>query len=116
MDEIQMNDMLAEGYTPEYVSLVKWRELRKEVLNGNIFISGSIGSSTCALCKVNDPTTNGCNDCSLSKLLDTSAGYSCVKPWRRVNECRHNIHLLGAITNMVNHLQLLVAIYGVKKS
>lgn len=110
-----MKQMLKEGYTPEYVSLVKWQELRRKVLDGENYSPWDIGSSTCALCETVKPFFNGCGECSLNQLFgDHDPGLSCVGAWRKVNQSDSD-RILASITNMVNCLQVLVLMYGVKK-
>ena len=113
MNRERMLTMLKEGYTPEYVSLIKWVELRRETMHGTYYNASDIGSSTCALCEVVNPVTNGCGNCSLKQILNEAAGYSCTSPWRKVNLCSNRICLMACMTNMINYLQVLVAIYGV---
>lgn len=108
-----MIGLLDEGYTPEYISLLKWLELRRKVMNGGKITRNDIGSSTCAMCKEYRPAWTGCDDCTMSQHFD-----SCEDPsiWRKINRCipapsTQELHLL---TQMVNQFQFLVAVYSVR--
>ena len=109
MDRERMLEMLEEGYTPEYVSLVKWRDVRRSVMNNGP--CGCINSDTCALCEVTD-TVNSCEFCTLYQLTKCSCGVR-GSPWHKVLWSNKN-NVLTNVTNMVNYLQVLVAMYGVK--
>ena len=110
MDRERMLEMLEEGYTPEYISLVKWKDVRQSIMNNGT--CGCINSWTCALCYTTD-TTCGCNLCSLYQLVGSSCA-SRLSPWHKVLWSNKN-NLLMNVTNMVNYLQVLVAIHGVRK-
>lgn len=112
MNREQMIKHLDDGYTPEYISLLKWLELRRQVLNGGKITRNDIGSSTCALCKEYRPVWAGCGNCTMRQHFD-----SCEHPsiWQKINRCilassAQELHLL---TQMVNQLLFLVAVYGV---
>jgi|LGOV01.1.fsa_nt_gb hypothetical protein len=111
MDRERMLVMLKEGYTPEYVSLVKWRDVRRSIMANRT--CGSINSETCALCEATD-TTCGCRLCTLNQLVSSPCGIR-GSPWHKVLWSNRN-NLLTNVTNMINYLQVLVAIYGVKKN
>lgn len=111
MNREQMLKLLDDGYTPEYISLLKWLELRRRVLNSGRINRSDIGSSTCAMCKEYRSGWPECDNCTMSCHFD-----SCEHPsiWQKINRCipassAQELHLL---TQMVNQLQFLVAVYG----
>lgn len=146
MDKEEMIKMLDDGYTPEYVSLQKWLQIRrkwmavdiskKEEFRRNLTFStfsvgtlmlqwhiGDIYSETCALCKVNRKlgslNTIKCGDCSLHQLgvslkWNWMGGCGIGSPWQRLSAGSFP-SILTNMTNMVNNLQLLVCMYGIKK-
>lgn len=147
MNKEEMIKMLDEGYTPEYISLQKWLQIRrkwmavdtskKEELRGNLTLStfsvgflmlqwhiGDIYSENCALCRVSkrsgSPHKVECEDCSLHKLGASlkwngwTRGCSTGSPWHRLSSGSFP-NILTNITNMVNNLQLLVCMYGIKR-
>jgi hypothetical protein len=108
MNRTQMLHLLDKGYTPEYVSLLKWLELRRKVMSGNDIEDYEIHDDTCGLCKYNDCI---CSECSLSKHYRRCEDRGSL--WNQIN-CYVEIEPipLHLITQMVNQLQFLVAEYG----
>lgn len=112
MNEEQMLYLLDKGYTPEYVSLLKWQELRRQVMNGITPHRAYTGSLTCAMCKKYYKFTYDCDKCPLSihfKQCDSPTSI-----WRAINfyVVDKKPVPLDLITQMVNQLQYLVAEYG----
>ena len=112
MNEAQMLYLLDKGYTPEYVSLVKWQELRRQVMNGIAPQRALTGSLTCAMCRKYYKFADGCDKCPMSihfKHCDNSNSI-----WKAINVYVMQIKPvpLHLITQMVNQLQYLVAEYG----
>ena len=112
MNNKQMLAMLEDGYTPEYVSLTKWKEIQHQLVNGGSRYGYDISSATCALCEVNRGYEHLCRNCTLYKLVNCACG-SFKSPWSRVLLSDED-HMLKNVTDLVNHLQLLVTIHGVK--
>lgn len=107
-----MINLLDDGYTPEYISLLKWLELRKQVMNSDLISRGDIGSNTCAMCKKYHSWKH-CIDCTMFKHFKYCDDPTSI--WHKINHFALNeksvpLHL---ITQMVNQLQFLVAVYGV---
>ena len=111
MNEAQMLSLLDKGYTPEYVSLLKWQGLRRQVMKGNRILRMETGAPTCAMCheylKYRD-----CSDCTMYKHFKDCNIKSSI--WKAIN-----VYVLDKkpvpldlITQMVNQLQYLVAEYG----
>ena len=108
MNRTQMLDLLDKGYTPEYISLLKWLELRRKVMDGKDIKEHEIRDDTCGLCKHN----NGrCSCCSLGKHFEYCENNGSI--WHQIY-CYIEIEPipLHLITQMVNQLQFLVAVYG----
>lgn len=106
MNRDEMIEMLGAGYSPEYVSLQKWRDIRKLVMSGQIKITKHIRSRTCAMCEI----YYDCVYCTMSKYFR-----SCNDPenvWIRVWDSTDNFSTMMHVTDMINHLQYLVAVYG----
>lgn len=115
MDREQMIELLHEGYTPEYVSLLKWLELRRNIMNGVLINRSDISSVTCAMCKVHYGYKNNCTCCSMSKHFIECNIQSSM--WGQINYKINSTKLpvpLHLITQMVNQLQFLVAESGVR--
>jgi hypothetical protein len=108
MNRTQMLDLLDKGYTPEYISLLKWLELRRQVMDGKDIKEHEIRDDTCGLCKHND---GHCSCCSLGKHFGYCENNGSI--WNQIY-CYTEIEPipLHLITQMVNQLQFLVAVYG----
>lgn len=112
MNRTQMLDLLDKGYTPEYISLLKWLELRRQVMKGELVDREDIGALTCAMCKEYNTFENNCDDCTMVKHFVNCNLEKSI--WMRINNYVLDftpapLHL---ITQMVNQLQFLVAVYG----
>lgn len=107
-----MLDLLDKGYTPEYISLLKWLELRRQVMKSGLVDREDIGALTCAMCKEYNTFENNCDDCTMIiHFVNCNLEKSI---WKQINsivlaEFPVPLHL---ITQMVNQLQYLVAEYG----
>lgn len=113
MNREQMIKLLDGGYTPEYISLLKWLELRRQVMNGCLINRDDIDSLTCAMCKEYNTFKDDCECCTMSKHFIFCDFQTSI--WKRINnivltEKPVPLHLL---TQMVNQLLFLVAVYGV---
>ncbi len=112
MNEEQMLSLLDKGYTPEYVSLMKWQELRRQVMNGTSIDCKEIRSPTCAMCKKYYTYRYNCNKCPMSIHFKHCDNPNSI--WKAINVYVMQIKPvpLDLITQMVNQLQYLVAEYG----
>lgn len=111
MNRTQMLDLLDKGYTPEYISLLKWLELRRQVMKGELIDRDDIGSLTCAMCKEYNTFADDCKNCT---MVIHFVNCNLESIWKRINSIvlakfPVPLHL---ITQMVNQLQFLVAVYG----
>lgn len=106
IDREEMLDMLDAGYSPEYVSLQKWRDIRNKAMLGYDINPRDVSSITCALC---ESYLHKCHICTLAKhFVHCNDNNSAWMKFR--------VRLFGEgmmyATNMINHLQYLVAVYG----
>ena len=107
-----MIKLLDDDYTPEYISLLKWLELRRQVMNSDLISHDDIDSLTCAMCKKYNTFKDDCEYCTMSIHFIFCDFQTSI--WKRINtivlaEEPVPLHL---ITQMVNQLQFLVAVYG----
>jgi hypothetical protein len=79
---------------------------------GELIGRDNVGADTCAMCKEYRPIWYDCSNCTMIEYFDACEAPSSI--WYKISNHRFDkkpvpLHL---ITQMVNQLQFLVAVYG----
>lgn len=107
-----MEAMLAAGYTPEYVSLVKWVILHKHYVVTKCMAMSWLNGSNCSLCsKYCNHADTSCDECTLYNQMGMTCNhedhpYVSVR-WGSVDD------LIPNMVEMIKQLTILVVKHGV---
>jgi|LGOV01.1.fsa_nt_gb hypothetical protein len=113
-----MEAMLVAGYTPEYVSLMKWVVIHKHYMMTEILEYSWLNGATCALCHFHydadqyDDDNEACNGCTLYEQM----GITCNDEGHPYIPARFGRidDIISSMESMIVELVKLVAKHGVR--
>jgi len=111
----EMITMLKAGYTPEYVSLIKWIKIHNHYITTQSLDYSWLNGNTCALCHIYYKgwleDEDQCKNCTLYHQM----GITCNNedhPYISFGNCKN---LEPTMVEMIKQLTKLVVTHGVKK-
>ena len=101
MDKYEMESQLRAGKEAIDISIVKWRDLKKEWVE----MEGEDHFDTCALCHVHAKNTGSCNKCPLVKMEGGMACDAPHSPFRVAIKTKNAVGMLRALSRAKHYVE-----------